>query len=148
MLNYTAIIFLESGSTLTPNMSAIVVGIIQLIGAYVSTILVDRLGRKFLIVVSALGTSLGLAVLGGYMTFKTNGYNVDAFDWIPVTSFSFVIFIANWGVLTLPFVVLAEVMPDKIRNFATTFCMANLWVFAFIMLKVRKYFFNLYINLK
>ncbi len=46
MLNYTASIFAESGSNLTPNMSAIIVGIIQLIGAYMSTFLVDRAGRK------------------------------------------------------------------------------------------------------
>lgn len=46
MLNYTANIFAESGSNLTPNMSAIIVGIIQLVGAYMSTFLVDRAGRK------------------------------------------------------------------------------------------------------
>lgn len=46
MINYTANIFAESGSNLSPNMSAIVVGIIELFGAYISTILVDRAGRK------------------------------------------------------------------------------------------------------
>lgn len=46
MLNYTATIFAEAGSNLTPNMSAIIVGIIQLLGAYISTFLVDRAGRK------------------------------------------------------------------------------------------------------
>ncbi|KAJ6621565.1 Facilitated trehalose transporter Tret1, partial [Pseudolycoriella hygida] len=46
MLNYTATIFKDAGSSLSPNMSAIVVGVIQLIGAYISTFLVDRAGRK------------------------------------------------------------------------------------------------------
>lgn len=46
MLNYTASIFKESGSNLEPNMSAIVVGAIQLLGSYVATNLVDRAGRK------------------------------------------------------------------------------------------------------
>lgn len=46
MLNYTATIFKESGSEMTPNVSAIVVGIIQLLGSYVSTVLVERAGRK------------------------------------------------------------------------------------------------------
>lgn len=46
MLNYAAKIFEDSGSSLTPNMSAIFVGLIQLVGAYISTFLVDRAGRK------------------------------------------------------------------------------------------------------
>lgn len=48
MLNYTASIFKESGSNLEPNMSAIVVGAIQLIGSSVAMNLVDRAGRKVL----------------------------------------------------------------------------------------------------
>lgn len=46
MQNYTASIFEESGSNMSPNMSAIVVGVIQLIGSYAATNLVDRAGRK------------------------------------------------------------------------------------------------------
>lgn len=46
MLHYTASIFKESGSNLSPNMSAIVVGVIQLAGAYCSTFLVEKAGRK------------------------------------------------------------------------------------------------------
>lgn len=46
MLSYTASIFQESGSNLSPNMSAIVVGVIQLAGAYCSTFLVEKAGRK------------------------------------------------------------------------------------------------------
>lgn len=46
MLNYTEKIFSESGSTISPSDSAIIVGIIQLVGGYFSTGLVDRAGRK------------------------------------------------------------------------------------------------------
>lgn len=46
MLNYTAKIFKDAGSNMDPNMSAIVVGFIQLIGSYVASVFVDRAGRK------------------------------------------------------------------------------------------------------
>lgn len=46
MLSYTATIFKESGSNLSPNKSAIIVGVIQLAGGYCSTLLVERAGRK------------------------------------------------------------------------------------------------------
>lgn len=46
MLSYTSLIFHETGSNLSPNMSAIVIGAIQLIGTCVGTYLVERVGRK------------------------------------------------------------------------------------------------------
>lgn len=46
MLNYAGQIFKDSGSQLDPNLSAIIVGCIQLVGTYVPTLLVDRAGRK------------------------------------------------------------------------------------------------------
>lgn len=46
MVNYTGKIFADSGSQLPPNESAVIVGIIMLIGTYMSTLLVDRIGRK------------------------------------------------------------------------------------------------------
>lgn len=49
LMNYTANIFKESGSSLSPKESAIIVAVICLLGSYVSTILVDRCGRKVFI---------------------------------------------------------------------------------------------------
>lgn len=84
---------------------------------------------------SAIGTALGLISLGTYSMLKMQGYNVESFNWIPVCSFSFAIFIASWGVLTLPFLVISEIMPEKLKSFGSSFCMSLLWTFAFIMLK-------------
>lgn len=116
MLNYTATIFAEAGSDMTPNMAAIVIGVIQLAGAYFSTLLVERAGRKFLLAFSALGTAVGLGSLGAYTHLKEAGMELQGFGWLPLLSFSFVVFIASWGVLTLPFVVVAEIMPEKVCN--------------------------------
>lgn len=46
MLNYTAEIFNQAGATMSSNVAAIVMGAIQLVGTYISTVLVDRAGRK------------------------------------------------------------------------------------------------------
>lgn len=69
------------------------------------------------------------------MHLKTNGVDVSAFNVVPLFSFSFVIFIANWAVLTLPFLVISEIMPEQLKEFGVSFCMELLWLFAFIMLK-------------
>lgn len=46
MLNYTANIFEEAGSNMHPNISAIVIGVIQVFGTIIATNLVDHVGRK------------------------------------------------------------------------------------------------------
>ncbi|KAL9706868.1 hypothetical protein quinque_010386 [Culex quinquefasciatus] len=135
MLNYTANVFAESGSSLSANMSAIVIGTIQMFGSTFSTVLVERAGRKLLLIISGAGIATGLSIFSGFSYAKSLGHDVTAFNWLPLVCFSFVIFIASMGVLTLPFVVLAEIMPQKIKGFAITSCMAVLWVFAFVAIK-------------
>jgi hypothetical protein len=46
MSMYSATIFKDAGSSLSPDMSTIIVGFILLIGSYVATMLIDRMGRK------------------------------------------------------------------------------------------------------
>jgi hypothetical protein len=116
MLSYTATIFQESGSSLNPNDSAMVVGVIQIVGSYASTLLVERAGRKILMSVSCIGSTLGLLVLAIYAYCNTLGLNVESLNWIPLVSFSFVIFIQNVGILSIPFLYLAEISPQKVRE--------------------------------
>lgn len=58
---------------------------------------------------------MGLAILGVYMMLIHQGYNVDAFNWIPIVSVSFVVMSAACAILTLPFVMIAEVMPANMK---------------------------------
>lgn len=115
MLNYTATIFRESGSTISPKFSAIIVGLIQLLGTYVATFLVDRLGRKILLICSAIGSSICLAGLGTYSYANSIGIDVKPYSWFSIASFSGMMFLASVGLIPLMFVVIAEVMPEKVN---------------------------------
>lgn len=114
LINYSATIFRDSGSDMNPNVSSIILAAVQVLGTYVSTILVDRVGRKILLIVSAASTSGGLAIMGLHSYLDKHGWDMQALDWVPVASLSFVIFIASIGILPLPFVVLAEVLPQNV----------------------------------
>lgn len=116
MLNYTATIFRESGSTISPKFSAIIVGLIQLMGTYCATFLVDRLGRKILLIFSAIGTSLCLVCLGTYSYCHSIGIDVKPYSWISIASFSGMMFLAAVGLIPLMFVVIAEIMPENVRQ--------------------------------
>lgn len=73
--------------------------------------------------VSGLGTALGLAVLAVYMMLKTWNIPVETVNWIPLASYSFAYFTASLGIQTLTFPIISEIMPEKIKNTAVSFCM-------------------------
>ncbi|KAG4073998.1 hypothetical protein HA402_014203 [Bradysia odoriphaga] len=135
MINYTATIFAESGSDISPNLSAIICGAIQLLGTLVSTKLVDRAGRKFLLIISSIGAGLSLVALGTYTYMNSLGYYVQPFSWVAVASFSSMLFLASCGIIPLPYVILSEIMPDRIRSIGATVCFCFSWIIAFAMLK-------------
>lgn len=155
LLFFVSTIFEYSGSSISPNASSIIVGIIQIVGCYCSTLLVDRAGRKILISTSAFGISFGMFVFALYSYLISLGYDLHHINWIPLASFSFTIWVANLGVLSLPFLVTTELIitlpkvkvcliPIKtrftllslqIKKHIYIFCLCLSWVFAFIILK-------------
>lgn len=114
MINYTATIFKESGSTLDPDICSIIVASIQIAGVYGSTLLVDRIGRKTLLIFSTSGACIGLISLGTYAYLNENGYDLSELNWMPLISFSTFIFISCFGILPLPFIVLTEILPAEV----------------------------------
>ncbi|KAH8267459.1 hypothetical protein KR018_005244 [Drosophila ironensis] len=140
MLNYTAVIFEQAGASIPPTVAAIIVGAIQLLGTYASTLLVERLGRKILLLVSAIGIGFGQSVMGTYSYFQVLGYQVESFSWVPVAGFSFMLLLAAVGLLTLPFLVISELLPAKIRSTASMILMSVLWLISTCMIKMMPIF--------
>lgn len=150
-INYAAEIFEKSGSSLHPSISAIIVAFIQLLGSVVSALITERMARKTLYVITCLGTIVGLLAFGLH-GFLATLINVSQFNWIPIVSMSFVIFIASVGLMPLTFTILSEILPVKvkcknvinnflscfshfqIRSFGVSFCTALLWLIAFLLL--------------
>lgn len=116
LVSYTTLIFAESGSAIPDEWSAVVVAVIQLAGTYVSSILIDRLGRKPLLIVSSLGCSLSLIGLGIYLYLNQlgAGYDLEPFNWIPLVTFSALVFLAAGGIIPICFVIMTEIMPTKV----------------------------------
>ena len=135
LISYTATIFQESGSVMSPNESALIVAIIQCFSSCLVPILVERCGRKPLYIISTAGSAMGLAVLGVYIMLKSWGYDVQPYNWIPVFSLSACIAIQSLAVSSLSFSVTAEFLPQQLKEFGTSFCNTILSISAFIVLK-------------
>lgn len=114
-MNYAVLIFEKSGSsTLDPFQSSIVLAIAQIIGGFFSAKLADSLGRKLLMMISFLGSAIGIFIFTLYLYLNQNGYDLSAFAWLPVASLSFIMFISSAGVYTLYGVIFVEYLPSKV----------------------------------
>jgi hypothetical protein len=135
-LNYTADFFIESGSNFTPNQSSLIVGVILVLGSFASLALVNRFSRKFLYSLTSIGTMLPLITMGIYSSCKFNGVEgIESFKFIPVVSLSVFIFIGSLGRIPLTFVIMSEIMPQKVRSFGISIANTCNWLLAFVLLQ-------------
>lgn len=113
-LHYAETIFREAGTTLSPQLSSIIVATIQMSGSYMATFWVEKAGRKLLIICSAFGAAMCLTIMGIHSLAKSRGCDVEEYNWIPLLCLSGVVFIAAHGSASLPYVVVCEILGQKV----------------------------------
>jgi SP family facilitated glucose transporter-like MFS transporter 8 len=140
ILSYTVNIFREAGSDLSPNNSTILIGALQLAGSCVSSLLIDKAGRKILLLVSNTCMAICLAALGGYFFFKSRGSDVSEFGWLPVSSLSVYIAAISLGVAPITFLMVSEIFEPKVKGRAITIIISIMWFLTFL---IGKFYTNL-----
>lgn len=111
---YAAQLFIDSGAQFNPYVSAIIVGVLQVCGIWVSSMLVDKIGRKILFGVSSLLSAISLILFGTFSFLNEKGVDLSSLDWLPVLSLSFYIFVNSVGMRTVPFLYIAEILPYNV----------------------------------
>lgn len=83
---YSVQIFQSAGSKLDPSVCSIIVGVVQVLMTFASAALVERAGRKILLLISSSVMCLCLGVLGVYFYMKDNGSDVSNIGMVPLLS--------------------------------------------------------------
>lgn len=114
IINYASLVFQESNTTLDPHVSSIVIAVVQIFGGLISTSLSDSLGRKIILIISLLGSAIGLFILSCYLYLSQNGFDLSNYSILPVVCLSFVICISCAGIAPLSNVCAVENLPPKV----------------------------------
>lgn len=117
MVNYAVPMFRSSGSDMNENHSAFILGSIQIVGTIATLILIDKMGRKFLLLLSTIGVAIGTFVAGLYSYLYESGHDVRSFNFVPVVSLSFAILSGSIGIIPIPYILAAELFPQKVCTF-------------------------------
>lgn len=135
---YAQVIFQVTGSHIPPYQESIILGCVQVATCCLSVVLVDRLGRKPLLLLSALGVGLMNGTIGTYFYyFETSKTNMDYLHWLPITAILIYIVCYAIGLSTVPYVILGEMFPTNVKLYAS--CVAHIYT-GFSMFAVQKLF--------
>lgn len=107
------------GNTITSSESVIVVGGIQVLVSIGTVFLVDRLGRRLLLLVSTFGCAISLAVMGTYQyVHLRTDVDTAAYDWLSLACV--VVFLVTYylGVGPLPIAMMGEMFPSNVKGLA------------------------------
>lgn len=148
-------------TVLDHNVGSVVVASVQFLAFFLSLPLIDRMGRKILLIISANLMALSLGVLGFYFycnsntnvhNFTTNStLGVDSeedvanfyaqiviytYSWLPVTCLS--VFIASYsiGFGPVPFIIMSEIFPAHARSYLCSLTSFSNHFFLFVVIKM------------
>lgn len=133
---YCATIFEQAGFQDKSTFVSIIIGVVQFISSVVSLFIIDRGGRRFLLLTASTSMSLNLIVAGIYFYLTKN--NLDGgmdLSWIAVTTLSvyIVAFASGWGPCT--WLIMSEIFPLRARGTASGIATFFNWFCSFIITK-------------
>lgn len=135
---YAQKIFNSSESTIEPHLQSIILGCVQVATCLLSVLLVDRVGRKPLLILSALGVGLMNGTVGTYFYFYNNHKEaVECIHWLPMAALLVYIVCYAIGLSTVPYVIIGEMFPTNVKLYAS--CVAHIYT-GISMFAVQKLF--------
>ncbi|CAL7934717.1 unnamed protein product [Xylocopa violacea] len=136
VLSYTGTIFKMSGSSLSPDSSAIIIGLIQVFGSCLSTMFMERAGRRPLLLISSSVMAICHCVLGIFCYLQTFRYDVSRFGSISIVALSVYMIAYGLGLGPGPYIICSEILKRDVTNLLTTIAMCFAWCTAFVTVKL------------
>lgn len=137
---YTSNIFKAAGTTIPNGLATIIVGVCQVVATFVSSLVIDKLGRKILLLFSDCVMAVGTLILGLYFTLKDRHVidpaTAEDLGWLPVVALCIFIVVFSLGFGPIPWMISSEVFPPEIKSVASSAAGTFNWLLAFCVTKL------------
>ncbi|CAG7834851.1 unnamed protein product [Allacma fusca] len=138
---YSVDIFKDAGTQIDDHVSAIILAVVEVVVVILSTLTVERLGRRILLIVSEVGITISLLALGTYFYIKEkNPEQAAGLGWLPLTSLIVFVLTFNFGMEPVPWTMMGELPPSHAKGLISSLTTAFSWGLAFL---ITKFFKNL-----
>lgn len=130
---FSVSIFKSAGSNIDPAVCAIIIGVVQVLATLSAATLVERAGRKILLIQSSAIMCLCLTTLGVYFHLKKTGHDVSNIGIIPLVSLVLFIVAFSTGYGPIPWMMMGELLPSDVKSIATSITVLYNWISVFIV---------------
>ncbi|XP_063708636.1 solute carrier family 2, facilitated glucose transporter member 8-like [Culicoides brevitarsis] len=147
IMYYSTSIFMKAagseGSFFSPAISTIMLSSVSLVFAAVNPIIVDRLGRKIILLFSAAGmafamVSINFFFIGLFFLFDAKEASfLSSISWLPIASLLLFVIVYSIGFGTVPFTIHSEIFAPEVKSQASTIIAMTTQITGFL---VTKYF--------
>ncbi|XP_019874434.2 facilitated trehalose transporter Tret1-like [Aethina tumida] len=136
---YVKTILIDVNTGLSPSTISIIYFMLQLMVCSLNSTLIDKTGRKPLLIFSFIGTGIANAVLSIYFYFSaTVDFSETYYKFIPVIGILIYVLIFNIGLASTPVVLLGEFFNTRVKAIA----MASADIFFSILIIIVSFFFQ------
>ncbi|XP_042872927.1 facilitated trehalose transporter Tret1-2 homolog [Penaeus japonicus] len=114
VIGYAVPILQMNKANIDEYMGALLTSVVFAVGTVIHICIVDRIGRKPLLVTSFLFSTLCMGCLGGYFYLQTTVVDVSAYGWVPVASMVLFLFSVGIGQPVIN-IMQGELLPTSVR---------------------------------
>lgn len=127
VLSYAHDIFQAAGSTIGPVDCAIIMGAVRIPSMLLSSFLLDRCGRKAIMLISILVTCISLITMGAFYNLKATlgPAFVSAYGWLPLTVMCIYMCGYCLGLGSLPLILVGEMLPLSTKGIGAGLAVAS-----------------------
>lgn len=127
-------IFEAAGSKIGADFSALIVGSAIIISSFLAPLLVDKAGRRFLTITSCFGMCIAHILIGLFFYLHDlTSFSTKGIQWVPIFSLILYIFAFNFGICSVPWTLLSELFPSKVKQTASFSVSSLCWIVSFVM---------------
>lgn len=117
--SYAEIILTKGQISITPSLVVTILGFSMIVAGLSATLLVDKLGRRCLLIMSGIGTSLSLALLGLHFHLLSLEYDPTSLTWLPIMALLTFNLAMCSGFQPIPSTLLGEMFTANMKNIAS-----------------------------
>lgn len=138
-MNVNTILKSANSKYFNENAATIIFGSLMLLGSVIASLLVDKFGRKTLLILSTVLTGIALMTIGIYFHLMDD-YDLSSVSWLPVVALMSFAITFKLGLGVIPIVLTAELFPVKVKAYGMAcadgifviFGSLSVWIYDFL----------------